>query len=151
MEKNLHIDKQFIASMETNESSNDDRWYHGCGIGWKSLIDPILEYIQSYNEKCCNDEDKIEVLQIKEKFGGLRIYTDKTTEELEEMMNKAELESFKTCEICGTKENVGQIMTGWIKTCCRKCAEEVVNSRGGSATWRNHDDKTVHEIKRREE
>lgn len=91
-----------------------------CGKGWNKLIIPILDYIDLYNS---GHDDKIEILQIKEKFGGLRIYTSFSTPELDQLIDDAEEQSFKTCEYCGSTENVSQT-TGWIKTLCRKCMRE---------------------------
>ena len=90
-----------------------------CGKGWNKLIIPILDYIDLYNS---GHDDKIEILQIKEKFGGLRIYTSFSTPELDQLIDDAEEQSFKTCEYCGSTENVTQT-TGWIKTLCSKCME----------------------------
>lgn len=91
-----------------------------CGKGWNKLIIPILDYIDLYNS---GHDDKIEILQIKEKFGGLRIYTSFSTPELDQLIDDAEEQSFKTCEYCGSTENVSQT-TGWIKTLCSKCMRE---------------------------
>lgn len=91
-----------------------------CGKGWNKLIIPILDYIDLYNS---GHDDKIEILQIKEKFGGLIIYTSFSTPELDQLIDDAEEQSFKTCEYCGSTENVSQT-TGWIKTLCRKCMRE---------------------------
>ena len=91
-----------------------------CGKGWNKLIIPILDYIDLYNS---GHDDKIEILQIKEKFGGLRIYTSFSTPELDQLIDDAEEQSFKTCEYCGSTENVSQT-TGWIKTLCSKCMKE---------------------------
>lgn len=91
-----------------------------CGKGWNKLIIPILDYIDLYNS---GHDDKIEIFQIKEKFGGLRIYTSFSTPELDQLIDDAEEQSFKTCEYCGSTENVSQT-TGWIKTLCRKCMRE---------------------------
>lgn len=88
-----------------------------CGKGWNKLIIPILDYIDLYNS---GHDDKIEILQIKEKFGGLRIYTSFSTPELDQLIDDAEEQSFKICEYCGSTENVSQT-TGWIKTLCSKC------------------------------
>lgn len=91
-----------------------------CGKGWNKLITPILDYIDIYNSGQ-KDEDKIQVYQIKEKFGGLRIYVSYTTPELEKMIKEAEDQSYKVCEYCGSTDNVQQTKTGWIKTLCEKC------------------------------
>lgn len=91
-----------------------------CGDGWKEILKPIFAYIDDYN-KTCDDDNHINILQIKSKFGGLRFYTDKKTDKLRELIDKAENEALVTCEICGSKENIG-VTLGWITTCCLDCA-----------------------------
>jgi len=66
-----------------------------CLNGWNRLIEPIVDYINWYNETAL-EEDKIHIKQIKEKFGGLRFYTDKKTEQLNNMIEAAEQESIHT-------------------------------------------------------
>lgn len=39
-----------------------------CGEGWYPLIKPIFEYIEEYNKNKEKEEDKMKVLQCKEKF-----------------------------------------------------------------------------------
>ena len=62
-----------------------------------------------------------EISQIKEKFGALRIYDCD-----EDIYEKAHEESWNTCEMCGSKENLGSTM-GWIKRLCEKCAKNQNN------------------------
>jgi hypothetical protein len=58
----------------------------------------------------------LEVLQVKEKFGGLRIHMNLTTDAIRQRLLAAQLESFLTCEVCG---HPGQRREcGWIKTLC---------------------------------
>lgn len=96
-----------------------------CGNGWRKLISPIINKISEENTKR-NDEDKIIICQIKEKFGGLRFYVVNSTDEIKEMINKAEEESFKLCEICGSTKDVGMLNNnGWIKTICKNCFVEM--------------------------
>ena len=59
-------------------------------------------------------------VQIKEKFGGLRVYPNGGNSEIWKLISKAEKESYKICETCGSKENVSQT-SGWISTICQKC------------------------------
>lgn len=74
----------------------------------------------------------IQVLQVKEKYGGLRFYFNSSggrsgeQDEIEGMVNLAESMSYGTCEFCGTTKNVGQTQ-GWITTCCEKCFKEKTN------------------------
>lgn len=62
------------------------------------------------------------IIQIKEKFGGLRFYIDGGDDTIYGMISLAEGMSYRTCEFCGTTENVGRTQ-GWIITCCKSCLE----------------------------
>ena len=54
--------------------------------------------------------------QVKEKFGGLRFYTNGYTDKVSGMIRMAESMSYRTCEVCG---NPGRSNThGWISTLC---------------------------------
>lgn len=94
-----------------------------CGDGWSSIIQPILDYIR--------ENPEIEILQIKEKWGGLRIYTGGTTKELDKMIRDAEEESYRVCEICGSREHVGQTCGRWTITICKDCLEKSGNPNRG--------------------
>lgn len=87
------------------------------GPGWDSLVDPIV--------KMCEDAG-IEIYQIKEKFGTLRIYINSvyhTPEEravlepIEQAMAAAENRSSTICEVCGAP-GVHARHRGWFKTTC---------------------------------
>lgn len=87
--------------------------------GWASII--------RYIDKQLSDIDPdYKVLQIKEKFGGLRYYyvTDhQNYKEMQKIVTDAENESFRTCDNCGTKENVETKPNdrGWVRTLCGEC------------------------------
>ncbi len=91
------------------------------GKGWRKLIEEL-----SYDiiEHCfVNKVTYPTVLQIKEKFGGLRYYIGGGDKYVNELINDAEKESFEICENCGSKNDVKQ--TGnWIKTLCWRCRGE---------------------------
>ena len=91
-----------------------------CGDGWKKLYEPIIEYIEEYN-KDKKEEDKIEMYQIKEKFGTLSCYVSKKTDELRKMIEDAEAQSYHTCEICGKHINKQIVEHHWIYPMCREC------------------------------
>jgi len=84
----------------------------GCGEGWRSLVEPIVKRV--------NETEGVYIHQVKEKFGGLRIYLSTYTDGLSQMVDDAERASFKICEYCGTKEDVTS-EGGWIKTLCKEC------------------------------
>jgi ribosomal protein L37AE/L43A len=92
-------------------------WGITTGDGWYDIIDNLCAKIQKI---CDNKPYQTEASQVKEKFGGLRFYTDHSSEEIEKLIEKAEQESLETCENCGSTKNVKQT-TGWIYTLCEKC------------------------------
>lgn len=91
-----------------------------CGKGWKSLYQPILDRIEEINK---DNEDKIEVLQVKEKFGQLTIYLSRYTDELRGMTIKASEKSNHICEDCG-KPSEPKMKDGWIYQLCNKCFDK---------------------------
>lgn len=85
-----------------------------CDKGWYNLIDELCQKI-----KDTNPPEDFEIIQVKEKYASLRVYTFHSTNEIENLIMDAEKKSEITCEICG---NEGKI-TGdhWVKTLCNKC------------------------------
>jgi len=92
-------------------------WLFECGDGWFQIIDDL-------SKKITELDPDVQAAQVKEKFGGLRFYIDGGSDKVHKLIEEAEEESYKTCEGCGTKENVSQTKTGWVKTLCDKCKEE---------------------------
>lgn len=87
-----------------------------CGDGWYDIIFNACRKLKMIEVK------DFKFLQIKEKFGTLRIYYTPYTDDTKMIMSSAEHESNSTCERCGTKENVTQ-EGGWVKTLCLTCRE----------------------------
>jgi len=84
-----------------------------CGDGWYDLIYTLCSQIANYikwNEKDC----KVQVLQVKEKFGGLRFYTNAVPDKIRGMINMAEAMSYKICDVCGNKGSINSSNGG----CC---------------------------------
>ena len=54
--------------------------------------------------------------QVKEKFGGLRFYTNGYTDVIGAMISIAESMSYRTCEVCGNPGRSNNY--GWISTLC---------------------------------
>ena len=67
------------------------------------------------------------VFQVKEKFGLLRFYPNYYTDEIKKHISAAESLSFKTCEKCGTTNNVKLQTKGWRKVLCDKCSNSEDN------------------------
>jgi hypothetical protein len=59
---------------------------------------------------------QFEVLQVKEKFGGLRFNVNHANDAIRQRIGTAADESFCTCEVCGQPGKLRE--DGWIKTLC---------------------------------
>lgn len=93
-----------------------------CDKGWYWLIENLMSTIYQY---CKNNDKKIpDILQIKEKFGGLRFYIQGGNELIDGMIWYAEHLSYHICEKCGSTTQVGQTQKGWIYTICKDCYEK---------------------------
>lgn len=89
--------------------------YFECWDGWASLLEKPIKFIHDYNSSK-NENEKIYISQIKEKFGTLRFYTNFSTDELDKLISEAEKISENTCEICGEKgASIGE---KWVKVRC---------------------------------
>lgn len=89
-----------------------------CGDGWFEILSRLVVGIEAAIADVPEDERPI-VLQVKEKFGGLRFYLSVENEQISNLIKDAEDESFRTCELCGKPgEPRGG---GWITTLCEGC------------------------------
>jgi len=92
---------------------------HGfeCQDGWYDLIYTLCASIIQY---CSFTNSPIPIAsQVKEKFGGLRFYVGSATEEIFDLIIKAENKSYKTCEVCGEPGKTRG--KAWVKTLCEDC------------------------------
>jgi len=53
---------------------------------------------------------KFEILQVKEKFGGLRIHVNHANDAIRGRIEAAKQESLNICEVCGQPENGGKMI-----------------------------------------
>ncbi|HRS26017.1 MAG TPA: hypothetical protein P5140_05690 [Methanofastidiosum sp.] len=95
-------------------------WGFMCGDGWYALIYTLCSLIQEYIDK--NNLSQVVAVEVKEKYGGLRFYTDYEDDVIGSYIWFAEEMSCRICEVCGTTVNVKQRLLGrWIYTRCNKC------------------------------
>lgn len=94
---------------------DNNGWLEHIGAGWQPIVKVLLDFCTEHN---------IQVLQVKEKFGGLRFYyyadpdtvdTD-TWQEIKQMVEAAERLCNYMCETCGAPGK--KTNTSWIKTAC---------------------------------
>ena len=96
--------------------------------GWVPIVDMLCGSIQDYvNNFVRYTKDgeyrpaQVTCVQMKEKFGGLRFYTDGNDEYVDGMIFMAEHMAYNTCQDCSSQEDIGRTQ-GWITTLCRNCA-----------------------------
>lgn len=102
-----------------------------CGPGWFPLLDDlskglelmILELKLQQGKDILEIEEDSElpcVTQVKEKYGSLRFYMSEFTDNMEELIEKAEKKSSETCEGCGKKGRV--VSECWHNCVCEDCS-----------------------------
>lgn len=121
-------------------------WGFDVGDGWYSLIESICEYLmgdvnrlrarieaqyyseekrEAFRKELIEAEKNIPVVvQVKEKFGGLRFYVHGANDKQYDYIHFAENFSYHICEKCGTTHNVMTYGCGWMKTLCPEHAVE---------------------------
>lgn len=91
--------------------------------GWEPLLRRLLTEIETERLKLPAPETaRVKLFQVKEKFGGLRVYLSGKTSVMQSALDRAERESFGICEKCGaTGEDVFSQGSGWVRTLCPRC------------------------------
>ena len=100
--------------------------YCECGDGWLGLIDEFFANVEAH----CRDKKKKNwpvFAQIKEKFGGLRIYVldygDADRKITEGLISEYEDMSWEVCHACG-RTPARLVGKGWVETLCWECEGE---------------------------
>ncbi|MHA1839910.1 MAG: hypothetical protein ACTSYO_08170 [Candidatus Ranarchaeia archaeon] len=91
--------------------------------GWFDIIYRLSSKIEQYNQ-VLPEAERIFVVQIKEKFGGLRFYTNGAPKLICNFISEAEAEAVKICEYCGAPAPSGPRGDHWRKTLCDSCEEK---------------------------
>ena len=136
-----------FAQKDLQGSETGMCWGISCGDGWYDILDSVcflvqervrqpLENIRMYERLIADDPTRIpqwkerieeeresilsvQFVQVKEKFGTLRIYHTSDDPYVEGLVSMAESVSSTTCEHCG---NRGTTSTkGWYQTLCDPC------------------------------
>lgn len=82
--------------------------------GWAPIVAAAIEQILAI-------EPEVQIRQIKQKIGGLRIYyRSEHYEELRAIVQEAELLCEKTCEECGKRGEPVHTRRGWIRALCEE-------------------------------
>lgn len=90
-------------------------WGCSCGDGWYDIIYTACEKLQALKLS------DLRFLQIKEKFASLRLYLNSYNADVDEVIGEATKKSMKTCEQCGSIEDVKQRGEYYSRVLCKKC------------------------------
>ena len=92
-----------------------------CFKGWRPILGRLLEQLEcAIVQQPVEAQGDFRIIQIKQKFGRLRVYLSKTaTPDMRAAIDEAEEESTTTCEVCSVP---GQLVdrNGWTSV---KCAD----------------------------
>lgn len=102
-------------------------WGKEYSDGWDELVNTLVLNLRTL-------DPELEILQIKEKFGGLRAYITTHSEdpdvinEFNDLISEAEEKSYTVCEECG---GVGRStnLNGWYRTLCQQDEERIIAER----------------------
>lgn len=115
--------------------------WHGVPQGWLPVMDKlcgcIQEYVDTTTRYVKGQPQRIEqvtCVQMKEKFGGLRFYTNGNDDEVDGMIRMAEYMCDNTCQDCGSEQDLGYT-SGWITLLCRNCA--IAHGDRAMASWKS--------------
>jgi hypothetical protein len=112
---------KFFPLPENPRTLKDAFFHFRCDDGWYDLINSCCNTINHYlkNHK---QPPAFHFTQIKEKFGGLRMYYECGDPFIEGIIHFTESVSYKICEETGKPGKLYAKPTGWIKTLCRENA-----------------------------
>ena len=86
-----------------------------CSDGWFDLIYRLSKDLNEMEDL----PEGFEIIQVKEKFGSLRVYPNYDNEKIYDRINQAEKEASETCESCGKPGELKE--GGWMRTLCEEC------------------------------
>ena len=130
--------KYYFIKPDPNLQNNLMAFGFECEKGWYPLIEEAFDKIENAINKMpmvdkLHFKENFEILQVKEKLGGLRIYVNMYTDEIREIISEAQQKALKTCEICGKPGKMRDIHS-WYSTNCdedyNKKLKEMENDSG---------------------
>jgi hypothetical protein len=117
----LRVSDFYFPHMYEEWKAAPDKVCRECGKGWYSLVDQAEKELATFGV-----ENK-HWLQVKEKFGGLRLYftTDHLSDEVaikaREAAEKYIKQASSTCEQCGSDQGIQMSTEDHRATICQEC------------------------------
>lgn len=116
----------FTPGMVKMEGYTLDEAKAAVGKGWHEILTKFFTEMDRNVAAGYESWRGLKVVQVKEKFGGLRIYVMGGSDLVIEELFKIEDKSFKTCEFCGAEGHRRGQESGRarIKTMCNSCVDK---------------------------
>lgn len=115
---NSQLDKvlctKYPSLLLEHSKQKHNLFFFECGDGWFDIINAALGLIK---KRSTTNNLRVTIVQVKEKFGTLRIYCSNGDEHTTTVTDIAELMSELTCELCGDKGSISATM-GWNQSRC---------------------------------
>lgn len=110
---------KIFAQKDLPKTESPMYWGILCGDGWYVLLDVLCGTIKRLVDS--GKIKSIEATQVKQKFGGLRFYYEPHNEELDSIIEFAEILSYYICEHCGMSDSSVVQTKGYVLTLCKNC------------------------------
>jgi hypothetical protein len=122
LEKYSFVNNSIAYLREEGQSSPFELFLFECEDGWYDLLDRTFGEMQS----AAKHPEEIYIAQVKEKWAGLRIYFNCHSDDFESLrfiVDQAEQESYHTCEKCGKKGSMRDLI-GYQTLCAKHYKEK---------------------------
>ncbi len=96
-----------------------------CGDGWFTLVYSVCALMNGHTTSAAYKGPAVKILQIKEKFGALRIYYEGGDDYINGAVDLAEMLSTKICDVTGAPGTLCRKPSGWLQTLCPAEAEKL--------------------------
>lgn len=107
--------------------------------GWRKFFGEQLaqEVQEAINKMPIDTQHEACIIDIKEKWGQLRVFLSVSSEELEEILKKYEKLSESICCRCGNSKIAR--FSGWFSYLCDDCEQELMKRRKSMRGWADGD------------
>lgn len=121
---------ELFSNKDKNPMESCMAWGCEIGNGWNDILSSLCwmikqhednkrwqtEWKQKEDPEYKSDYYPVKFDQIKEKYGGLRVYFSGGDDYIEGLVSMAEAISYKICDVCGNKGEANK--SGWISVRC---------------------------------
>ena len=102
--------------------------------GWHDLVYDLCVKLEDHAKRMYGHGPDFEVVQVKQKMGGLRFYVAYASDEMLKLIGEAEERSGKVCEACGGPGKMRNV-DGYYTTLCDEHFEQAGKDGPRKTIW----------------